>query len=340
MLAAVSPATRRIQLKPPGKKRNLYTQGVLSASHIETPHSPPVGGRAAAAVPRRSCIPSRRPDLVRALMSENQQSHDEPSKEGVDAKEEAKTHLRKPLLKLLGFTAATALAAIVTWAVDSAISQATKTSPVAVSVQINDSQLPGFDDAPVSAIIPMIGKAEPVGPVSCPAFFQEIKRGAAVPSPLLLQLVVQSNTSQAVLIDNMTVKVVGRRPPVRGPLLKCTSQGVAQFRSINLNLDTPTRGAVYSVGKRYAPFGFTLQQGETEIFDVTATTTRSYVAFDIDLSVIAGGKPRSITVTDDGRPFEVSASPAEAWTWGDTDGWLSNSNKHAVGAGQRFPAGS
>lgn len=247
----------------------------------------------------------------------------------------------KKILTVPGFIAAAAATALISWAVNSLATGATTTqvAPVTVSVQTNYAQLPAFEGAPVAAVIPDAGGRSPASPRSCVEFFHEIKSAVAVPSPLLLQLIVQSDTAQAALIENMTIHVIHRSTPVRGALAECTEQGAVQFRSIDVDLDSTTPRAIYARGKRDAPFGFTLSEGQTEIFDVTARSKRAYVVFDIDLSLVVGGRPMTMKVTDDGRPFQVSAAPSGGWSWG-FGSWTSRADGHAlqIKAGQRFPS--
>jgi hypothetical protein len=273
------------------------------------------------------------------------EGHDPQNKGKAKPENEAGSEPKKKgwkdrLLSVPGFLAAAAATALVTWGVDFLATglSTPQTPPVTVSVQTNDEQLPAFQESPIAAVIPAAGSRGPISPASCQTFYQQIRSGDAVPSPLLLQLVVQSDTPKAVLIEDMTIHIVSRRKPVAGVPVECAPQGLANFRSIDVDLDANPPLVRYAVGRKYAPFGFTLSQGQTEIFDLTVTSKHASYTFDIDLAVIVGGQTGTMIVTDDGRPFQVSAATSSAWGW-NYGSWNGEVAGHyvQVKAGQRFP---
>lgn len=128
-----------------------------------------------------------------------------------------------------------------------------------------------------------------------------------------LRLIVQGTTDSAVIITGLSARVLDRKA-VNGLYVECTSEGEAQIRVLTVNLDSPNPSASYHVEGRLSPFGFTLKKGETEVFDVAASTSSSMMTdWDLILHLTVDGKEQSIEVQDRGKPFRTVAEHTAKW---------------------------
>jgi hypothetical protein len=220
------------------------------------------------------------------------------------------------LRKILIFIAGAAVTAAISWSVNYAATSATahSGSPVTVSVQADPGQIPFFSTIGQSVVLPNAAR-NIRGPGGCTGLYPWAKRHGGVPSPAEFQIVVQSETSQAVFISNMRVRVLHRLPKLEGSEVDCQIGGSPEFLPIDINLDRePPRvsyvpaNTQFELGHHKTPFGFTLTDGETVIFEVAARTQRTHCVFDIELGVVIGGRTQTIQVTDAGRPFQATAA--------------------------------
>jgi hypothetical protein len=123
----------------------------------------------------------------------------------------------------------------------------------------------------------------------------------------------------------MRVKVMKRLPRLAGPAVNCPSAGQANFEPIARNLDATSPSVTFDPDGHITPFGFTLSDGETEIFDVTAAARSAHVDYYLLFNTSIGGRSGVITVMDHGRPFQATGSTSDStWSWNYENGWQSS----------------
>jgi hypothetical protein len=210
--------------------------------------------------------------------------------------------------------------------------------PVTVAVQDNPGQIPGLTANGQEGVIPAGAHVTGSPGDGCSGFAPWLKANGGIPGETQVQLVVQSDTSAPVLISDMRIHVLRRSAPVVGTSVACSSAGYSQIRMINVNLNTTPPLVTYESAGRNLPFGFTLQDGETEVFDIVAADTRSYCSYELVLDLVIGGKSRSIVVGDKGHPFQVMPLQRDdtTWEWNYNNAW-SDPDGHSISAGSQFP---
>jgi hypothetical protein len=253
--------------------------------------------------------------------------------------------LTQPALKALhsfpGLLATTVITTVVAAAVSLGIRAvfSRPAPPVTVSVQDDPGQVPGLAADGQEGVIPagthITGSP---GSPGCTGFAPWLKANGGISAETQVQLVVQSDTSAAVYISNMQVRVLRRSAPVAGPDVVCSSAGYGQVRTININLRTATPTVTYKAPSGNLPFSFTLENGETEVFDVIATGARSYYSYELVLDLTVSGKQVPFVVRDNGRPFRITPPrPGSAtWDWDYGNAW-DGPDGQSIRGGSQFP---
>ena len=147
--------------------------------------------------------------------------------------------------------------------------------------------------------------------------------GGADANETALDLVVQGNTSAPVYVAGLRARILSAVPPRSGVLAVCPSAGTVTPRKIAISLDGGLAGK-YITHAGDEPFGFTVGKGETEVFDIGATTHRSDVRWLLELDLVVAGRQRVITISDNGRPFQTTAVGTRrptVYTWNLQDAW-------------------
>jgi len=239
------------------------------------------------------------------------------------------------LLTVPALLGTTALTGVVSWGVAHYLTQASSTiasrNPVVIALETNPARIGGASDKPIEATFPssdaIVGDPGP----GCDGFHSWVTgHGGIDAGSTQIQLIVQGRVPDAVQISGLRVEKLGSSPPSMGVPVECPPAAAAQFRAMKIDLDaTPPSVTYQSSGG--APFGFTLKQGETETFNVLATTTRSHCVWVIDLDLVVNGKKVTMRVPDKGRPFETTPLSRERWSWNYADSWTH------VGAGAGTP---
>jgi hypothetical protein len=156
------------------------------------------------------------------------------------------------------------------------------------------------------------------GPDDCSQFHSWVsQRGAIKANDNYLRVVLQGRHSNAVLISSLRARIVERRPPLAGIPVTCAflGGGEPQIRFIRLDLDRrPAVGVHAELDdnneiKQRKPFGFTLKKGETEIFDIWASTGHCYCKWLIELDLVVNGTRAVKTISYSGQPFQTTAMP-------------------------------
>lgn len=243
------------------------------------------------------------------------------------------------LLTVPRLVAATALTALVTWGITelatSVKEQAVSLNPVAWSVEANPALVGGFSDLSIHMMLPA-GAHPATGPgAGCKTFRPwALANGAVDAGATYLQVVLQGRSPGQLLISDARAVVVTREAPARGIGISCPSAGVAEFRPLTINLDTPDRRAHYQSTR---PFGFTLAQGETETFLIRATASAGIYRWHLEISVISGQVSRTIRIDDHGRDFRTGPSVhGPTWVWNYQDAWTGGPSNSEVPVGGKL----
>jgi hypothetical protein len=188
--------------------------------------------------------------------------------------------------------------------------------PVPVKVNVNTnppSSVTSFAGQPFDFVLPAGARPGSVPPDDCSQLVDWAhQNGGADARASHMRIVVQGATNQGVLIENMRAKIVKRTDPATpsGTEVGCGgTQGEAVPRIVGINLDGPDLDAKYqnpTPGQRSA-FGFTLADGETEVFDLTASLTKGTVEWVIELDLVVGGERTTVEVTNGGKSFVTTA---------------------------------
>jgi hypothetical protein len=220
----------------------------------------------------------------------------------------------------------TALTAVVSWMATQAVSQlhgnlASK-QPLALSIETNPSRISGFDDLPILAVIPDGVQTTGSPGQGCEGFRPWVRsHGGVDAGSTKLQLIVQGKVADPVLISAMRVKILERLPRVTGVHVECPPAAEAQIRAVAIDLDAIPPHVTYQSGSD-RPFGFTVQEGETETFNMVASARRAHYRWLLELDLVVSGKKRTIQVSDGGRPFETTSTTGRAWwEWNYRDAW-------------------
>jgi hypothetical protein len=243
------------------------------------------------------------------------------------------------LLTVPKLVAATALTALVTWGVTELVTsvkeQAVSRNPIAWNVETNPAQVGAFSDLSIKMMLPA-GAHPADGPgTGCNTFRPwAVAHGAIDAGATHLQVVLQGREPGQLLISDARAVVVARKAPTRGIGIGCPSAASAEFRWLTINLDSPGRRAHYQSAR---PFGFTLGQGETETFLVTATASTGIYDWYLEISVITGQTSRTIRIDDHGRPFRTGPSiHGQTWDWNYKDAWIGGVGGSVVPVGGKL----
>jgi hypothetical protein len=249
------------------------------------------------------------------------------------------------LVSLPGILLTTGLTVVVSWAVTQALTsmqshnreQEQLDNPVSVSTESNPARVGGFSDLPMEMILPFNASSYTKPGTGCLKFHDYMAEHGGVDSGVTrLQVVVQGLASGQVLISDMRAVVVDRGKPLTGIPVRCPTAGAANIRAVTLDLDDPTPHAHYT-GRPREEFGFTVQQGETETFLVTATTTQCTCRWHLEMELVVMGERRTITVTDNGSDFYTTTTLASPpWEWDFNQTWF-GPGRRIVQAGESFP---
>ncbi|MDN3293048.1 hypothetical protein QWM81_03100 [Streptomyces ficellus] len=190
------------------------------------------------------------------------------------------------------------------------------TRPIAVNVVNNPATVNTWSGEKFGFVMPK--DVTPVGQPStdCGRMVDWVRRNrAADHQATRVRLVIQGATDKGVLIENLRAKIIRRsvKPEPAGIGFRCGgTQGEASPRQLVIDLDSEGRAADYAekVPGQLKPFGFTLQKGETEIFDLAATT-KGTVDWVIQLDLVVGGERQTVEVNNRGKSFMTTAWNSE-----------------------------
>ena len=134
----------------------------------------------------------------------------------------------------------------------------------------------------------------------------------------VLRLVIRGRSEEPVILHGLEVEKVAE-PPLTGTLVSYFGQGAGQVvRFFDIDLDQePAKVDFIDRGNEPAVlFPYRVTSSELEVFDIHASTLKSHVKWRLRLRYSAAGKDASMTIDDDGRPFETtSGDAAQRYGW-------------------------
>ena len=132
--------------------------------------------------------------------------------------------------------------------------------------------------------------------------------GAIQAGTMILRFVLTGESSQGIRILNMTPIIVTKGPPWHGDLFAAPNQGSPSNLQALLNFDEsfPTVRSGYDGRPYFQERTITLRPGEQEIIIMQVTSNRAYYAFKLKVDYLVGSQARSLTLTDQPGPFEIS----------------------------------
>jgi hypothetical protein len=125
-------------------------------------------------------------------------------------------------------------------------------------------------------------------------------------------LVTVQGRESAVVLTGLRVRVVQRRPPLRGISVTKPNAGPLELRYFQVNLDaTPVTVEAYDdTGEAPVSFPYKVSQTEAEVLYIFASTEECDCSWVAELFWMANGKAGSTVLDDNGRPFRTTAPHA------------------------------
>jgi hypothetical protein len=146
-----------------------------------------------------------------------------------------------------------------------------------------------------------------------------------------VQVVVTAKSERSVILQDLVVRVVQRRPPMTGTHVTYGPGGEGVFvRWLRVDLDQEPpaiksldeRPEVLLEGTEPAKpirFPYRVTATEPEVFHITAITKTCFCQWIAELRFVAGGEEGRVVIDDDGRPFRTT-SIGRAVSYQSTDG--------------------
>jgi hypothetical protein len=197
-----------------------------------------------------------------------------------------------------------------------------------VSVVSDQTEIDAFANMGFAEVIPLKSRerVSPPRSVGCSGFhvWAQQHSGAEV-EETRFRLILQGRTERALILTSLRVRLLGADRAGKAASFSCLPAGQANIRALVLDLDHPSRSAAYRTKNAIKPFGFTLAKGETEVFDVIATThSPKILRWNAVLDYTLDGRAGSVEIQDRGRPFRTTAfHAATGYAWApDKSEWV------------------
>lgn len=152
----------------------------------------------------------------------------------------------------------------------------------------------------------------------CAGLYQSAKEAGAVDvGRLVSNVMLEGTTHRGVAIVDIRAEIVDRGPLLAGAMVHCQPAGSVGSIGLSLDFDeaNPLARRVSEGeddGDPYFERGdtITLEKGEMEPLQVTATISQGYVEWNLAIDVLVDGAEETIVIDDeDGRPFQLTAGP-------------------------------
>jgi hypothetical protein len=132
----------------------------------------------------------------------------------------------------------------------------------------------------------------------------------------VVQIIVEGNRDHQVRIVDLQ-PVATCSAPLTGTLFLSPPAGGETTTQLFADLDSPSRTLRYTIvdqhggvttGQDYfGDFTVSLARGEQQVFELAVSSGKHYCTFTLDMTVVDGGHTVVEHISDDGRPFAVSA---------------------------------
>lgn len=139
------------------------------------------------------------------------------------------------------------------------------------------------------------------------------RHGAVHGSPRIVRLELRGAGDEPVVIHDVRVRVLARRPPVEGWFAASGGCGAETIRMASVDLDASPPTVEYfdeDYMRVTRPVALSVHRGDVEVLELHAYTRTSDVDWVADISYSAAQKSGSVTVTDGGQPFRVTSETA------------------------------
>ena len=220
-------------------------------------------------------------------------------------------------------TAATALVGTVTGWFDSVRERASSSDPVRSFVLLErDQQIQGE-----TWVLPQALSVTPEDQKVLTGAYDHIdefrdwarSHSGVDPSITVLELVVEGQSRHTVRMIGLRARIDHREVPLSGTLLFAGTEQGNDITQVGFDLDesdpvarTVRAGEPYADGYFGAPYFSarqtkTLDEGEQEVFQVTARTLKSYIEWYVEVRLLVDGKEQTVELRPAGRNIGTSA---------------------------------
>ena len=143
----------------------------------------------------------------------------------------------------------------------------------------------------------------------------DLAHGGVAGSPQVVRLEVRGTTDEPVIITAIRVRVLRRRPPVKGWYVASPACGAAPVRIAEIDLDRAQAPVGYyeadgNAGPR--TLALSVSRTNAEQIELHASTRTARVAWEAEVYYSGPAGDGSLAVTDAGKPFEVTSETASA----------------------------
>jgi len=246
--------------------------------------------------------------------------------------------LLKKLKTLPGAVAAAVATAVigagVAYIAPKILDSITGENSIKIDVQTNPAKIDTFSDLSQAFIVPTGNKATGSPGPGCTGFTPwAVATGGIRAGRTDLRLVAQGG-DDPIFIGGIRARVLERDPPLKGTGYQCPSAGAVTIRDVVIDLDDPSPTGEVVAGNKTKSVSFTVGAGEQEVFDITAWTQHCDCKWVLDLETTQNGSQNTVTVTNDGAPFETTVwgpdpaaeflpePPGPYYSWNYEDAWL------------------
>ncbi len=206
---------------------------------------------------------------------------------------------------------------------DRATSARSLATPLEVLVETNPAKISTFSSAQWDVFLSVPVSRFPSGDSPDSNFYEWSRALGAVPLGTAMLRIVITATKAPVVLTGMRAHVLSREvEPPRGVGLRRPTAGVADVRQMEANLDhddAPLKMRRRS--GRASTETFTLQPGETEVFDVTATLSHGAVRWVLLVDYVVGGQASTMVLRED-NPLQLVSTPTRPYVWESGNRWL------------------
>ncbi|MFI7431222.1 hypothetical protein ACIBPB_29935 [Micromonospora sp. NPDC049836] len=193
--------------------------------------------------------------------------------------------------------------------------------PFTVAVRTShDSNLGWVVDAPLATV--------PARPSWAEDWSSWARKAAGVPaSGAAVYFTVQGTSEAQVTLTDLRVRVLARRPPVRGVFFAPGGGGPSAYRWVNADLDEEPpvltagmfedgEGGVPEHERKEIRFPYRVSVSDAETFLVIGYTVHCDCYWKVEVDWASQGRLGTVTIDDAGRPFRVTGTAGahtECW---------------------------